>query len=115
MAGRRCPATGCPTIITDGSRYCPRHAREYEARRGTSTQRGYGAAHRGLRAQWQWRIDSGDVVMCADGCGTRITGTAWDLGHTADRTGYVGPQVRAHNRSDGGSRGNAAARSGRDR
>ena len=105
MAGKRCPANGCPTIITTRARYCPIHAREYEARRGTRQHRGYNSAHDALRAQWQNRINGGEVVLCADGCGTPITGTNWDLGHTPDRTGHIGPQTREHNRSEGGRRG----------
>jgi len=100
-----CPTTGCPTLIPKTARYCTEHARDYEARRGTPTQRGYDQAHRTERARWQARIDRGDLVMCADGCGRRITGIAWHLGHTEDRTGYVGPQTIACNTADGGRRG----------
>ena len=110
MAGRRCPGKGCPTIITNGARYCPTHAREYEQRRGTRQQRGYGHEHQMLRAEWQRRIDSGEVITCADGCGTRITGRDWQLGHDHLRGGYLGPQTIAHNTSDGGRRGAAARR-----
>lgn len=107
MAGRRCPAQGCPRIITGTARYCPTHAREYEGRRGTPTQRGYGAGHRALRADWQRRIDAGEPVTCAT-CPTVLKGAAWDLGHTEDRTGYIGPQCLTCNRSDGGRRGRAS-------
>ena len=116
MAGRRCPgkdevdgrSRACPTILTSGERYCTRHARQYEARRGTSTQRGYGVDHRALRADWQRRIDAGEIVMCADGCGARIAGRMWQLGHDHQRGGYLGPQTVRHNTQDGGRRGRAA-------
>lgn len=109
MAGRRCPGPSCPRILTQGERYCAEHARAYEARRGGSTARGYDSQHQRLRAAWQERIDGGEVIRCP-GCGVRITGTAWDLGHTEDRTAYLGPQCSPCNRSDGGRRGNAARR-----
>lgn len=105
MAGRRCPGQRCPTILTGTERYCPTHAREYETRRGTPVQRGYGAEHRALRAEWQQRIDAGEIVMCADGCGTPITGRTWHLGHAEDRSAYLGPQTVRCNTEDGGRRG----------
>lgn len=109
MAGRRCPRPSCPRIITDGSRYCPDHAREYEAKRGSTTARGYGSAHQRLRAAWVARMARGEVVHCAR-CGVRLTaGTPFDLGHTEDRTGYTGPEHATCNRSEGGTRGNAAS------
>lgn len=103
-AGRRCPAPSCPRIIPPDTRYCPAHTRDYEARRGTATQRGYDTTHRALRRAWQTRIDAGDPVHCAR-CGTRITGTTWDLGHTDDRTNYRGPECATCNRSAGGRNG----------
>lgn len=117
MAGRRCPGKddtdgrvrACPTILVHGEKYCVRHAREYEGRRGTRQERGYTASHDQLRAAWQARIDAGEIIYCADGCGTRITGRAWHLGHTEDRTAYLGPQTIAHNTSDGGRRGARAS------
>lgn len=110
MAGRRCPAQRCPRIITGNDRYCPTHAREYEAKRGTPTQRGYGPPHRALRAAWQRRIDAGEHITCACGCGQPITGTAWDLGHDHERGGYLGPQLARCNRSEGGRRGSRASK-----
>lgn len=106
MAGRRCPGKGCPTIIPAGTRYCPPHARAYEARRGTPAARGYDAAHRAERALWQGRIDSGTPVHCVT-CGVRLYGRAWDLGHTPERTAYIGPQCAPCNRGEGGREGRA--------
>lgn len=108
MAGRRCPRPSCPRIITNGARYCPPHLLEYEAKRGTTTARGYGTTHQKLRAAWQARINAGEIIHCAR-CGTRITATTpWDLGHSEDRTTYTGPECQPCNRADGGRRGNAA-------
>lgn len=104
MAGRRCPATGCPRILTNGERYCTQHARDYETKRGTRQARGYDAAHDQLRAQWQDAINSERIVCCCT-CGARLHGRAWDLGHSEDRRSYLGPQCLACNRSDGGRRG----------
>lgn len=111
-AGRRCPAPSCPRIIPADTRYCPAHTRDYEARRGTPQDRGYDTQHRALRARWQSHIDAGELVCCAR-CGTRITGTTWDLGHTDDRTRYRGPECQPCNRSAGGRNGARAAQHAR--
>lgn len=105
MALRPCPVAGCPTLIPPGARYCPTHTRDRDKARGTRQARGYNASHYGLRAAWQRRINAGEHVTCACGCGTPIRpGDAWDLGHTDDRRGYLGPMTPAHNRADGGRR-----------
>ena len=109
MAGRRCPGPRCPRILTNGERYCDVHAREYEVRRGSPTQRGYDAAHVQLRASWQSRIDSGERVTCAT-CPTVLTGRGWHLGHTDDRTAYLGPQCVSCNDGEAGRRGAQARR-----
>lgn len=100
-----CRRPNCPTITTDGTTLCPPHTAEYNTQRGSSTARGYGTAHRALRTQWQARIDSGEPIYCADGCGQRITGSDWHLGHDHTNGGYLGPQTVRHNTSDGGRRG----------
>ena len=82
--------------------------------RGTTTQRGYGTIHvhalKAARAAWYpgqpcaqcgrpiwqlWHIDS---------AGRRIS--LVDLGHTPDRSGYIGLCHRYCNRAEGASRGN---------
>lgn len=103
MAGRRCPASGCPKILTHGERYCPEHSRDRERARGTTAERGYGAEHRRKRAAIVARIEAGDVVRCID-CGVKLTAQTLDLGHTDDRMAYRGPQCATCNRSDGGRR-----------
>jgi hypothetical protein len=89
---------------------CPRHglhdpgpcrecAREREARRkrGTTTARGYGAAHRRLRLYWARQIEQ-RTVACAR-CKQPIDlRDDWDLDHTDDRRGYLGPSHAECNR-----------------
>ncbi len=103
-ASKTCPKPGCPTIIPKTARYCPAHAREYEAKRGSSTARGYGAEHERIKRMWQARIDHGETVPCSL-CGKPVTGTGWHLDHTPDRTAYRGPAHAGCNTSDGGKRG----------
>jgi hypothetical protein len=106
MTKRTCPIPGCPALIPTTARYCPTHAREYEARRGTPTQRGYDRAHRRLRRQWQDRIDSGHSIRCVT-CGIMVKGIAWDLGHERETGKHIGPQCIQCNRSEGGREGRA--------
>lgn len=112
MAGRRCPGKdeqdgrtrACPTILTNGERYCPRHARAYEQRRGPRQARGYDTRHDRMRAALVTRMNAGETIHCID-CGVKLTPATLDLGHTEDRTAYRGPQCATCNRSDGGRRG----------
>lgn len=74
-----------------------------------TTQRGYGVKHQRARKAWEPRVNAGGV-SCAR-CGRGIEpGSAWDLGHTADRSGYTGPEHMRCNRSEGARRGNAMRR-----
>lgn len=117
MAGRRCPGRDevdgrtrtCPTILTQGERYCPRHAQQYEQRRGSRQARGYGPEHDRMRRALVARMRQGEVIRCID-CGITLTPSTLDLGHTDDRAAYRGPQCATCNRSDGGRRGAAATR-----
>lgn len=61
--------------------------------------RGYGRAHRALRASWAPRVRTGREA-CAR-CGELIAvGAAWDLGHDDhDRTRYKGPEHASCNRA----------------
>lgn len=112
VAGRRCPGLRCPTILTNGERYCLAHMAEHEAARGTSAQRGYGARHRAVRAQWQARFDRGEHINCAR-CGKRIgPREPWALDHDdEDRSRYLGPSHKRCNDSAGGTRGANASSS----
>ena len=71
--------------------------------RGTTTQRGYGTAHRRERKRWEPRVNAGQAD-CAR-CGEPIKpDDAWDLGHTDDRTAWTGPEHAGRcNRSAGGT------------
>lgn len=99
-AKRICPKPGCPHVAV--GRYCPQHNREYEAKRGTSTARGYDQAHRARRAAWVTHVSRG-LVTCWR-CGQPIeAGSAWDLGHDDhDRTITRGPEHATCNRSAAG-------------
>jgi hypothetical protein len=101
-----CIVPGCPTL-TDGTR-CATHARATDRQRGTRTQRGYGPDHAALRARWAPLVAAGTVDCHADRClepARRIApGTPWDLGHTADRRRWTGPEHARCNRADGGRR-----------
>ena len=95
MSRRVCAEPGCPTI-TDTTR-CPTHTRERDRARGSRQARGYGAEHNRLRAQWQARLNRGEVVWCwrcrTRGVWTRIDPTRWHLGHDDfDRTRWLGPE-----------------------
>ena len=85
----------CPTIYDPHERgaragRCPDCARQADRRRGTRTERGYGAEHQRTRTDWQRRIDAGEAVYCWR-CGAPITGREWHLDHTSERDGYRGP------------------------
>jgi len=103
MASRRCPARYCPRILTRGVRYCPEHQAQYEAKRGTPEQRGYGAQHKALRKTWQARLNKGELVRCAR-CGEQVRPSdAWALDHDDnDRTHYLGPSHARCNDAAGG-------------
>lgn len=68
-----------------------------------TTDRGYGYAHQLERKAWAKELKRLGVLPCAR-CGQPIhDGDPWDLGHTDDRTGYLGPEHRNEcNRADGG-------------
>lgn len=102
MARKVCAEPGCPTL-TDTTR-CTEHTRARDKARGSRQARGYDAAHDKLRTQWQARIDRGDDVRCwRPGCGVRLTGRAWHLGHDDhDRSVYRGPECIACNLSAAG-------------
>ena len=102
MAKRPCPKDGCPTLINTGERYCPTHQRETDRARGTTTERGYGAPHRALRAHWQTLItrEPQPCTRCGQPITTRDT---WHLDHDDnDRSKYRGPSHAACNMSAGG-------------
>lgn len=102
MAGKRCSASRCPRILTDGSTRCPEHQAEADRARGSTASRGYGREHRAERSKWK-AIISRRAVPCSR-CGRPIErGASFDLGHTDDRRGYLGPEHPSCNRSAAGS------------
>ncbi len=68
---------------------CPLCQAQWQARRGTTTQRGYGPEHRRLRAQAIATYDPTDLCWR---CGLPLgpDPSVLDLGHTDDRTGWIG-------------------------
>ena len=99
MVGRRCPGRiserdgltkTCPIVLTDGRTHCITHRPVY------------GPAHQRLRAKWQGIINR-KPTYCAQ-CQTLLIGRAWHLGHTDDRTDYVGPLCVPCNTRDGARR-----------
>jgi hypothetical protein len=88
---RVCSQPGCPTLVPKAGR-CAQHRQEYERKRGTRTERGYGSPHVRLRANWKLKVEAGGVLCWR--CGEPILpGTPWDLGHDdSDRTRYKGPE-----------------------
>lgn len=100
MSLRRCPGTRCPELVPQGRR-CHKHQAEYEAKRGTSTRRGYGIDHQRERMRWEVTIRQRPVHCYR--CGKLIKpGDVWDLGHTDNRQAYNGPECTRCNRAAGG-------------
>ena len=97
---RVCIEDGCPRLTK--STRCPEHERAKDKARGTRRERGYGAAHDRLRADWQRRMDNGLIVECWR-CSEPIDPTSWHLGHCdADRSNYHGPEHVACNTATNG-------------
>lgn len=76
---------------------------------GSTTARGYGAAHRAERDRWARVVNAG-AANCSR-CGHAIVpGQLWDLDHAPDRQTYLGPAHRYCNRSAGARVGNRSLR-----
>jgi hypothetical protein len=99
-----CAEPRCPEL-TD-KRRCQAHGRAYDKARGSRQARGYGPEHDRLRRDWKPKVEAGQVDCHAEVCllpQRRIwLGMDWDLGHTADRTTWTGPEHTTCNRSAGG-------------
>lgn len=86
---------------------------------GNTKATGYGYAHQAERRRWQRQLNQGLAVRCPcfgeclrhqGQCLVIITAAAaWDLMHTADRTGYLGPGCVPCNRAEGAHRSNGVA------
>jgi len=75
---------------------------------GGTTARGYGASHVRERKRWAVIVSRGQAI-CSRCHRTILPGTAWDLDHTDDRTGYSGPAHRYCNRRAGAAKRNRRA------
>lgn len=72
--------------------------------RRTTTEKGYGADHKRLRAAVAIDVARGRAICSI--CHQPIPpGTPWHLDHTPDRTGYRGPAHKRCNEEDGGRKG----------
>ena len=77
---------------------CQREKIERARRRGSTTARGYGGAHRALRKRLAPLVASGQM-RCARCGGVIHPGEPWDLGHAdGSRTRYHGAEHAACNR-----------------
>lgn len=80
---------------------------EHERVRLSTSARGYSWRHQKMRAGFAPQVASG-TVRCAKGADCKRArdgvaalidpGEPWDLGHTPDRRGYLGPMHAACNR-----------------
>lgn len=112
---RPCRYCGKPTW-SPHSPFCLAHRPSREQRQlwamKDRASRGYGAAHKAVRERVGALVASG-LATCAR-CGEAIApGSAWDLGHTDDRTGYTGAEHSRCNRLAGARKGAAAANANR--
>ncbi len=65
--------------------------------RAKTKARGYGGSHKRLRERWARVVAAGNAY-CARCGGWLPPGAAWDLDHSDDRGGYIGPSHAACNR-----------------
>jgi hypothetical protein len=79
----------------------------------STVARGYGSAHRRMREAAKVSVDAGQAA-CSRCGGMIVPGTPWDLDHTPDRLGWLGPAHRRCNRAAGARVANAR-RGGRRR
>lgn len=80
--------------------------------KGTTKARGYGAKHKRLRRMWARQVAAG-LESCRR-CGYPIDPREpWDLDHTPNRLGYLGPSHRRCNRATAQSRQPTATRHSR--
>jgi hypothetical protein len=87
-------------------------------RRSEASRVSVTAAHKALRKAWARTVAMGGVRCArADDCpypgGLIQPGQAWDLDHTDDRSGYLGPSHRSCNRRAAAQKTNALRAAGR--
>jgi hypothetical protein len=106
---RFCRFCGAPTW-SPKSPYCREHRPSLEERERWATKtreaRGYGAAHRTVRARYEALVASG-LARCARCGGPIAAGAPFDLDHSDDRGGYLGVSHPHCNRTAGARRGAA--------
>ena len=102
MSKRRCAGANCPKLVPVGTRYCPNHQAQYDARRGTPRQRGYDRDYWRARARAKRAVDAGGVTCWR--CGQPIEPDSnWHMGHDdEDRTILRGPEHASCNLSAAG-------------
>jgi hypothetical protein len=71
----------------------------------------YGPEHRRLRELWRPLVEAGGVpchaVVCLEPSRLIVPGSLWDLGHSAGRDRWTGPEHQRCNRTEGSRRGAA--------
>lgn len=106
MAERTCPSCGRTFHPKNGHhRYCNPICRERaRARlRSVTAPAKYGSQHQKLRRLLAREVETGSVACTR--CGRVILpGQPWDLDHSDDGNGYLGPSHRACNRNTSRSR-----------
>jgi 5-methylcytosine-specific restriction protein A len=83
-SSRPCSRPGCRKYAAKGSR-CQEHERAQDAARGTSTERGYGADWRKLRAAWLL-----EHPLCVK-CGITATDVDHVIAHRGDEALRLDP------------------------
>jgi hypothetical protein len=100
----------CGTLTDRADSRCPTHAsqrnRVRDQARGSRQQRGYDAVHDRLRARLAPDVEAElidcQAVVCLLPTRRILPAQPWQLGHTADRTTWTGPEHRACNEAAGG-------------
>lgn len=110
---RTCANPDCGNTYTAtrvNQRYCTPACRPTR-RPGNTTTRGYGAQHRRERQRWEPIVEAGRAQCAESIClmPSRVIhpGDRWELAHTPDRTGYLGPAHYLCNRKEPQHRGRA--------
>lgn len=103
---RTCTCGSTFEVTKHNQKYCPPcRTRGRGGSLRPTGERGYGAEHQRLRADWKRRLAEGEHVEChAAVCfmPSRVIDPLepWDLGHTADRSDWTGPEHRRCNRKE---------------
>ena len=93
---KTCPVCGRRRL--GRSRFCHEHRPKTHRPRKSTNDRDYGARHKAVRAEYARAMEGGFVFLCPR-CDLAVDPQLpWDLDHTDDRTGYLGPAHRTCNR-----------------